>query len=409
MASRGTSRDVYDAAVVGGGIVGLATALALVRAGSGQMLVLEAEETLASHQTGHNSGVIHSGLYYEPGSFKARTCVAGREATYRFCEEAGVPYRRCGKLVVATCPEEIGRLDELERRGRANGLQGLRRLSAGEVSEKAPGVVGIEGLWVAETGITDFATVARAIAARVVEEGGEIRTGARLVDVRRDGASLRLVTEAGDVAASALVNCAGLHSDRVARMCGLDPGLRIVPFRGDYFELDSPPEALLRWPIYPVPDPRLPFLGVHFTPDLAGRVEVGPNAALALGRHAYGRFHVDLADLTETLVFPGFWRLMRRHWRSAVTELLRSSSHRAFARAARRLVPGVEASSLRGGGSGVRAQAVAGDGTLVDDFRLARGERSVHVLNAPSPGATSALAIGEAVARTVLGEGLPAG
>lgn len=387
-----------DVAIVGGGIVGLATARALQRHGARDVVVLEAEDRIARHQTGHNSGVIHSGLYYRPGSLKARTCAEGREAMYRFCRRHDVPHRRCGKLVVATRPEEVPALEELERRGRANGLKGLRRLSAGQVRERAEGVTGVDGLWVPQTGITDFAAVGRALARDVVEHGGEIRTGARVTAVERASGGIRVVTTAGDVAAGRLINCAGLHSDRVARMCSVDPGLRIVPFRGDYFRVSDAPPALAEFPVYPVPDPRLPFLGVHFTPDLDGRVEAGPNAALAFSREGYRLLDVSLRDLTETLSYPGFWRVVARFWRSVAAELARSASRRAFARDGRKLVPELSASQLRRGGSGVRAQAVEPDGTLVDDFRFVEGPRSLHVVNAPSPAATASLAIGRRVA-----------
>lgn len=398
------ARGRWEVAVVGGGIVGLATARALVRGGVEGTVVLEAEDRIATHQTGHNSGVIHSGLYYEPGSLKARTCAAGREAMYRYCREKGVPHRQCGKMVVATRQDEISPLEELERRGRANGLDGLRRLSAGEISERAPGVAGIDGLWVPQTGITDFVAVASALADDVEAGGGEVRTGCRVTGVLSDKGGVRVETPGETLTPSGLVNCAGLQSDRIARLCGVDPGLRIVPFRGDYFEVADAPEPLTRWPVYPVPDPRLPFLGVHFTPDLEGRVEAGPNAALAFGRHGYGLLDVSPRDLLETLTYPGFWRLVGRYRRSVMSELVRSASRHAFARGAQSLAPGIEASQLRRGGSGVRAQAVEPDGTLVDDFRLARGERTLHLLNAPSPAATAALAIGEAVAETVISE-----
>lgn len=393
-----TEAASVDVAVVGGGIVGLATARSLLRHGAGDVVVLEAEDRVGVHQTGHNSGVIHSGLYYAPGSLKARLCALGREAMYRFCREAGVAHRRSGKLVVASRPDERPALEELERRGRENGLEGLRRLSAKEVAERAPGVAGVAGLWVPQTGITDFAEVARKIAEEVVERGGRVRTGARVGSVASTPGGLLVETTSGTTSVRRLVNCAGLHSDRVARMCGVDPGLRIVPFRGDYFRVDAPPAALTDFPVYPVPDPRLPFLGVHFTPDLEGRVEAGPNAALAFSREGYGLLDVDLGDLAETLSYPGFWRVVVRYWRSVATELARSASRGVFARDARTLVPDLEPSRLERGRSGVRAQAVAPDGTLVDDFRIVRGERSLHVLNAPSPAATAALAIGSEVA-----------
>lgn len=388
-------------AVVGGGIVGLATARALLRDGAEHVLVLEAEDRVARHQTGRNSGVIHSGLYYEPGSLKARTCAAGREAMYRYCARHDIPHRRCGKLVVAASREEVPRLQELQRRGEANGLDGLRRLSAREISDRAPGVSGVEGLWVPQTGITDFAAVARAMARDIEAVGGGVRTGARVVGVSSRAGGVRVTTPAGGIDADVLVNCAGLYSDRVARMCGVDPGLRIVPFRGDYFRVSAAPAALAEFPVYPVPDPRLPFLGVHFTPDLQGRVEAGPNATLAFSRTGYELSDVSPRDLIETLSYPGFWRVVGRHFGSVVTEMARSLSRGAFARAARRLAPGIRARDLRRSGSGVRAQAVEPDGNLVDDFRIVHGERSLHVVNAPSPGATASLAIGRHVAKVV--------
>lgn len=396
------ARRIVDVAVVGGGIVGLATARSLLMSGVDRLVVLEAEDRIGVHQTGHNSGVIHSGLYYAPGSLKARTCSRGREAMYRYCREAGIPHRRCGKLVVASREDELSALQELARRGRENGLEGIRRLSGEDVADRAPGVAGVAGLWVPQTGITDFRAVAQLIARDVEEAGGEVRTGRPVEEVRPRNGRLWVATRAESVEARALVNCAGLESDRVARMCGVDPGLQIVPFRGDYFWVDGGPAALAEFPVYPVPDPRLPFLGVHFTPDLEGRVEAGPNAALAFSREGYDLLDVDLRDLAETLSYPGFWRVVARYWRSVVTELGRSASRRAFARDARTLVPALEASQLRRGRSGVRAQAVAPDGRLVDDFRIAEGERSLHVLNAPSPAATAALAIGDAVAKRLL-------
>lgn len=396
------ARRVVDVAVVGGGIVGLATARSLLRSGVDRLVVLEAEDRIGVHQTGHNSGVIHSGLYYAPGSLKAQTCSRGREAMYRYCREAGIPHRRCGKLVVASREDELSALDELARRGRENGLEGIRRLSGDDVADRAPGVTGVAGLWVPQTGITDFRAVARSIARDVEEGGGEVRTGWAVEEVRPKNGRLQVAAPVENLEARRLVNCAGLESDRVARMCGVDPGLQIVPFRGDYCWVDDPPDALADFPVYPVPDPRLPFLGVHYTPDLEGRVEAGPNAALAFSREGYDLLDFNLRDLVETLSYPGFWRVVARFRRSVVTELARSASRRVFARGARGLVPALEASQLRRGRSGVRAQAVTPDGALVDDFRIARGEQSLHVLNAPSPAATAALAIGDVIAEAVL-------
>lgn len=388
-------------AIVGGGIVGLAVAWELVRRGRG-VVVLEAEDRLAAHQSGHNSGVIHSGLYYAAGSAKARLCTRGRDALYRFCQEEGIPCRRTGKLVVATGAGELPRLDELERRGRANGLEGLERVTAAELRERFPEVAGLAGLWVPQTGIVDFPGVTRALARRVLGAGGEVRTGARVTAVSEDGEGLRLEL-AGDegVEARFLVNCAGLQSDRVARLAGARPDVRIVPFRGEYYELAPEARRRVELPVYPVPDPRFPFLGVHLTPTVDGRVEAGPNAVLALSRHGYRWRALSPRDLAAALTYPGFWRMAGRHWRYGAGEVRRSLSRRAFLREVRRLVPGLGPRDLRRGGAGVRAQAVARDGSLVDDFRIAEQERAVHVLNAPSPAATAALAIGEEIADLV--------
>ena len=388
----------YDIAVIGGGIVGLATAMALAERARVRVAVLEAEPRLAAHQTGHNSGVIHSGLYYKPGSLKARQCAEGREALYRFCAERGVPHERCGKVIVATRPEELARLDELEARGRANGLTGLRRLRHGELAEREPHARGLAALLVAETGIVDFTAVCEAYAARVRERDGELFLGARVTACRADGDGLVLATARGALRCGALINCAGLHSDRVARLCGTRPATRIVPFRGEYYRLVPERETLVRHLIYPVPDPRFPFLGVHFTRMARGGVEAGPNAVLAWAREGYGRASFSPRDAAGMLAFGGFWRLGLRYWRMGLGEAWRSLSTAAFVAALRRLVPGIRPADVRRAGAGVRAQALGPDGRLLDDFCFADGERAVHVLNAPSPAATASIAIGRAVA-----------
>jgi len=393
-----------DIAVIGGGIVGCATALSLSRRPGVRVTLLEAEPELACHQTGRNSGVIHSGLYYRPGSLKAATCRAGREALWRFCQEHGVPHERCGKLVVAQGPRELTALAALEERGRANGLVGLRRLPAGELRELEPHAQGDAGLWVPETGIADFAEVARACAREAEAAGGRVLTRARLLGVRQEAGGLVLLSSAGEVRARLAVNCAGLQCDRVARLFGVEPGVRIVPFRGEYFDLVPSRRHLVRNLIYPVPDPRLPFLGVHLTRTIHGAAHAGPNAVLAWRREGYSRWSFSPRDAWEVLVFRGTWRMLRRHWRAGLEELWRSWVRAAFVRDVRRLVPEVETSDLTRGGCGVRAQAVAPDGALLDDFHLLEAPGSVHVLNAPSPAATASLAIGEAVARRALGQ-----
>ena len=391
-----------DVAVAGGGIVGLATALALVESGRVSVVLLEAEDRLAAHQSSHNSGVIHSGLYYQPDTLKAQTCREGRAALYEFCADEGIPYRQDGKLVVATRASELAALEQLEARGRGNGLTGIRRLGHEELRELEPEVSGLSGLWVPETGVVDFAKVAAAFARRLQAAGAEIRTGSRVVGTREDGSALIVMTSGGDVRASHLVTCAGLQADRLARACGVDPGLMIIPFRGEYYELVPARRGLVRHPIYPVPDPRLPFLGVHFTRTIDDRVHAGPNAVLALKREGYRRTDVSARDVAEMMAFPGFWRMAARYWQTGLAEFGRSVSKRAFVRALQRLVPNVRAQDLEPAGSGVRAQAVDRSGALVGDFRIVEGRRSLHLLNAPSPAATASISIGRHLARRAL-------
>jgi len=395
------TRPTHDVAVIGGGIVGLATAMALAERHRLRPLVLEAEPALASHQTGHNSGVIHSGLYYRAGSLKAQLCVAGRDALYAFCAAHGIPVERCGKLVVAVAEHELPALDELERRGRANGLDGMQRLGPEALREHEPEVAGIAGLFVPHTGIVDFGRVARGYATVVRSLGGEIRTSARVTAVVRESAGIVCLTSVGDFRARALVNCAGLYSDRVARLCDADPGVAIVPFRGEYYTLRPERHGLVRNLIYPVPDPAFPFLGVHFTRRIDGRVECGPNAVLAFAREGYRWSAISARDLTAMAAFPGTWRLLRRLWRSGLGEMHRSLSRSAFVRALQRLVPALRDADIAPGGAGVRAQAVGRDGALLDDFFVVERPRMVHVLNAPSPAATASIAIGAHVAGLV--------
>lgn len=392
----------YDVAVVGGGIVGCATALALCAAHPGLKLVLlEKEGRLAAHQTGHNSGVIHAGLYYRPGSLKAQNCTAGREALYALCAEHDLPCERCGKVVVAVDERELPALDELERRGRANGLSGLERLDAAQVRSREPQAAALAGLFVPQTGIVDYTRVTETLAELVRRQGGVIQLGTQVRAGRLTADGLNLFTSVGDVRTRFLVNCAGLHCDRVARACGVDPGVRIVPFRGEYYQVRAERRDLVRHLLYPVPDATLPFLGVHFTRMVDGTLEAGPNAVLAWKREGYRWHDISAADLVDTLAFPGFWRLAGRFWRTGLAEYRRSFSRRAFVTSLQRLVPAVTAADVTRGGAGVRAQAVDRDGRLVDDFRIVTGERMVHVLNAPSPAATAALSIGRTIAAAV--------
>ena len=392
-----TSR--YDVLIVGAGLIGLAVARSLVDAFSGiSVAIADKEGGVARHQSRHNSGVVHSGLYYKPGSLKARLSVEGRRAIYDLCESAGIPYDRSGKLVIATDPSEIPALDELERRGIANGLQGLRRLGPREIREYEPEATGIAALHVPEAGVADFPGVAEHHARVLVDQGAEIITGAEVTAIGHESEGVWAIAGNRRLSARLLINCAGLHSDRVAAMAGVSPDVRIVPFRGEYYRLSDDAAGLVRTLIYPVPDPRFPFLGVHFTHRIDGTVEVGPNAILALGREHYRGVTPDWKELGSILAHRGFRKLALRHWMSGTSEMLNSRSTRRYARLARRLVPALEREHLLPGGAGVRAQAVDTDGNLVDDFVIERAGRTVHVLNAPSPGATASIAIGRYIA-----------
>ncbi|MFJ4981562.1 L-2-hydroxyglutarate oxidase [Streptomyces coeruleorubidus] len=388
-----------DVLVIGGGIVGLSTAYAITRAAPGtRVTVLEKEPGPARHQTGRNSGVIHSGIYYRPGSLKARYAVRGAAEMVKFCAEYGIPHAVTGKLIVATDRSELPRLHALVQRGRENGIP-VRELGGSQIPEYEPQVRGLAAIHVGTTGICDFVAVARQLARG---SGAEIRYGTRVVRVdRRPERGVAVLTAAGDVVRGrVLVNCAGLYSDEVARLTGDDPDVRIVPFRGEYYELARP--ELVRGLVYPVPDPAFPFLGVHLTRGIDGGVHIGPNAVPALAREGYGWGTVRVRELGSTLAWPGSWRIARRHWRYGAGELRRSVSKGAFTEAVRRLLPGVSEDDLVPTAAGVRAQAVLRDGTLVDDFLFREGPRTVHVLNAPSPAATASLPIGREVARRAL-------
>ena len=384
----------FDLVIIGGGIVGLATALDAMRRSPGlRLAVLEKEDRVAAHQTGHNSGVIHSGLYYKPGSLKAKLCVEGARAMVEFCRTHAIPHQVCGKVVVATSEEELPRLEELHRRGVANGLQGLEMVGPERLKEIEPHAVGLRALWVPSTGITDFAAVARKYAELIQAAGASVRLGAGVIGIRRNTCTV-VETCAGAFEAKKVVNCAGLFSDRIALMAGCDPGVRIVPFRGEYYQLRQSRRSLVRGLIYPVPDPALPFLGVHFTTRVDGMVEAGPNAVLALRREGYRKTDLSPRDLASAFGFAGFWKMAKRQWRTAVGEYYRSFSKAAFTRALQKLMPEIREEDLSPGGAGVRAQAIDGDGKLVDDFQIVRDGGIVHVLNVPSPAATASLTVG---------------
>lgn len=390
--------DAVDVAVIGAGIVGLATARALLDRHSLDLVVLEAEDRPAAHQTGHNSGVIHSGLYYKPGSLKARLCTEGRTALEEYCRERSIPFERCGKIVVATSQNELPALEELERRGRANGLAELERLGPDGLRAHEPHVAGIAGLFVPHTGIVDYKAVARSYAGDIESRGGRVRLRCAAGAIRRDGDAFVIETPEGDVRCRSLINCGGAQADRIAVRAGHPPSARIVPFRGEYKVLAPERTSLVRNLIYPVPDPRFPFLGVHFTRMIGGGIEAGPNAVLALHRNGYRWANVSPRDLLDMARFPGFWRLIGRHWRMGMGEMHRSLSHAAFTRALQVLLPDLRAEDLRPGGAGVRAQALDSRGALLDDFHFAEAPGALHVLCAPSPAATASLAIGRHIA-----------
>ena len=388
----------YNVIIIGGGVVGLGVALEITRRFPRlKLLVLEKEDRVARHQSGHNSGVIHSGLYYKPGSMKARLCVTGAAAMVEFCREHGLPHEVCGKVVVATQEDELPRLEELRKRGEANGLAGVRVIGPEELREFEPHAAGLRALVVPSTGITNYAAVCEKYAELISASGGTVMTSAAATGIRRMPDEIVVETTRGAFSTTALINCAGLHSDRISRMAGDEPGVMIVPFRGEYYDLTPERASLVRNLIYPVPDPRFPFLGVHFTRRITGTVDAGPNAVLALAREGYRHLDINLRDLAGSLTFPGFWRMARQHWRSGLDEWHRSLSKPVFVRALQRLLPDVRDNDLVPGGSGVRAQALKPDGALVDDFQFVPSGRVLHVLNVPSPAATASLMIGRAI------------
>jgi 2-hydroxyglutarate dehydrogenase len=392
----------YDRVVVGAGILGLAVARELLtRHPDARIAVVDKAGSVAAHQTSHNSGVIHAGVYYAPGSLKARLCVKGAALMYEYCERHGIDVNRIGKLIIATDAGELAGLDELERRSRANGVPGIRRIGGPEIREIEPQAIGVSALHSPNTGIVDFRTVCERLAADVTQAGTELRLDWPVRDVLANGRQIRLIGPGGDgIEAAGAVFCAGLWADRLAVRAGASPDPRIVPFRGGYLRLRAERRGVVNGLIYPVPDPALPFLGVHLTPQIGGEVVLGPSALLVGARDAYGLRTVRGGDLVDTFGWPGTWRMMRRWWKTGLQELHLATSRRAFATQAARYVPGLTADDLAPGFAGVRAQAVARDGKLVDDFVISRTARAVHVRNAPSPAATSSLALAELIADT---------
>lgn len=394
----------YDVVIVGGGIVGLATALQLLEQSPPiRLLVLEKESGPAKHQTGHNSGVIHSGLYYKPGSLKATNCIDGYNRLLRFCDENEVPYDLCGKIVVATTPDEIPMLETLYGRGVENGLDGLQYLNKEQMLEIEPHVAGVKAIRVPQTGIVDYALVSQKYAYKAQEKGGQIHYDEKVVSMSEYGGNTTVVTEMGSYETSLVVNCAGLYSDKVAQLSQQEKiNLRIIPFRGEYYELKPEKQYLVKHLIYPVPDPNFPFLGVHFTRMIQGGAECGPNAVLAFKREGYKKTDINFKELGETLAWPGFRKVAAKYWQTGMGEYYRSFSKAAFTKALQKLIPEIQADDLVAGEAGVRAQACDYSGGLLDDFAIIENKQAINVCNAPSPAATSSLAIGKTVSEMVL-------
>lgn len=389
-------KNDIDLVIIGGGIIGLATANEILRAKKNiNIVVLEKSSTVASQQSGHNSGVIHSGIYYKPGSFKAEFCVEGRRTMTEFCEENEIPVWTCGKLIVATKESDLPKIDNLYERGTQNKVEGLRVVSQEEIKEIEPHVSAIKALHAPGTGIVDYIKVTEVYADQFRHSGGEIFLDTEVIGATESSGKIIIKTNRGEIETKKVINCAGLHSDRIAKMFGLDTNLKIIPFRGEYYTLKKSKEYLVKGLIYPVPNPELPFLGVHFTQTMKGYVEAGPNAVLATKREGYRKRDISIRDSLETFTYSGFWNLLKNDWKTGIWEINRSLRKSVFVKSLRELIPEVNNSDLDVGGSGVRAQAVAPDGTLIDDFKIEGSENAIHVLNAPSPGATSSLVIGK--------------
>jgi len=392
----------YDVIIVGGGIVGLATTWQLIRKNPRlKIILIEKENSLARHQTGNNSGVIHSGLYYKPGSLKATNCIHGYNLLIEFCKEHGIPFELCGKIVVATENDQVPLLNNLYERGKQNGLKNLTRLNAQELKEHEPYVNGVAGMFVPQTGIVDYLNVAEKLGDLIRQADGEIKLGEKVIEIHPEASHINVVTEKKSYQGNLLINCAGLYSDKIARMTS-KVNVKIIPFRGEYFKLVKEKEYLVKNLIYPVPDPNFPFLGVHFTRMMRGGVEAGPNAVLAFKREGYKKSDINLGEFAESLAWPGFQKVALKYWKTGLGEMYRSFSKTAFTKALQKLVPDIQEKDLTHGGAGVRAQACDRNGGLVDDFMILEEKQVINVCNAPSPAATSSLAIGETISAIAL-------
>ena len=393
----------YDIAIIGAGIVGLATAMELSIANPKlSIVVIETEKRVAAHQTGNNSGVIHSGLYYRPGSLKAINCTRGRELMYQFCEKHDIPHDRCGKVVVALNQEEVSQMYRLLERGTANGLEGIKLLDRDGIKEYEPHINGVAGLFIPDTGIVNFSRVAEKYAEIFRENGGTLLLNSKVRKIMKVRSRHLLFTASGAVTCKNLINCGGIYADRIARMTGVDPGLRMIPFRGEYYEIKPSRQFLIKNLVYPVPNPKFPFLGVHFTRMIDGGIEAGPNAVLALKRNGYKKHNFSIRDNGELLFYNGFWKMASKHWRMGFGEMYRSFSKKAFTRALQQLLPEIEERDLVPGGAGVRAQGLEPSGKLTDDFFIKEAPHMLHVLNAPSPAATSSINIGKTITQMAL-------
>ncbi|MCS7052935.1 MAG: L-2-hydroxyglutarate oxidase [Ignavibacterium sp.] len=387
---------------IGGGIVGLASAFKLLENTKIDLILLEKEDQVAKHQTGNNSGVIHSGIYYKPGSLKARNCAIGREMMYDFCYKHGIPHERCGKIILATNEKEIERLEMIEQRGIQNGLSDIKRLSKDEIKEYEPYANGLAAIYVPYTGIVDYVSVSKKLAELIIEMDGLIKLNSKVEKIIFHKNEIVVQTNNDEFSADYLVNCSGLHSDKIAELCGLKPEVKIIPFRGEYYKLKKDKEYLVKNLIYPVPDPQFPFLGVHFTRMIKGGVECGPNAVLAFKKEGYKKSDIDLVQIFNMLTFNGFWYMAKRYYKMGFEEFKRSFSKKLFVQSLQKLIPSIQEDDLIEGGAGVRAQALDRNGNLIDDFRIIQTNNMIHVLNAPSPAATASLSIGDTISKMIL-------